>query len=175
MSCARNGHPQANDQATGNCWDVVRLALRALEREGIFRRGEGRGCLAQSPTVENVLHAVEVRGHLESLAARLMAQNPNRAVSGPQKPRPCARDRGLLRQNNLERGVDARRNRRKLSTVATDRKIVDCCTRMVSSQPFRPHRQVCRSNGDGMHGKTTLAAKGTFKYPQGPFPEAAFP
>ncbi len=56
----------------------VRLALRLLEREGIVRRGEGRGYLIQSPTVEDILQAVEVRGHLESLAARLMAQNPNR-------------------------------------------------------------------------------------------------
>ena len=39
---------------------------------------KGRGYLIQSPTVEDILQAVEVRGHLESLAARLMAQNPNR-------------------------------------------------------------------------------------------------
>ncbi len=57
----------------------VRLALRLLEREGVIRRGEGRGYLVQSPTVEGILQAVEVRGHLESLAARLMAQNPDRA------------------------------------------------------------------------------------------------
>lgn len=56
----------------------VRLALRLLEREGVIRRGEGRGYLVQSPTVEDILQAVEVRGHLESLAARLMAQNPDR-------------------------------------------------------------------------------------------------
>ena len=56
----------------------VRLALRLLEREGVIRRGEGRGYLVQCPTVEDILQAVEVRGHLESLAARLMAQNPNR-------------------------------------------------------------------------------------------------
>ena len=56
----------------------VRLALRLLEREGVIRRGEGRGYLVQSPTVEDILQAVEVRGHLESLAARLMAQRPNR-------------------------------------------------------------------------------------------------
>ena len=56
----------------------VRLALRLLEREGIIRRGEGRGYLVQSPTVDDILQAVEVRGHLESLAARLMAQKPDR-------------------------------------------------------------------------------------------------
>ena len=56
----------------------VRLALRLLEREGVIRRGEGRGYLVQSPTVEDILQAVEVRGHLESLAARLMAQSADR-------------------------------------------------------------------------------------------------
>ena len=57
----------------------VRLALRLLEREGVIRKGEGRGYLVQSPTVEDILQAVEVRGHLESLAARLMAQNSDRS------------------------------------------------------------------------------------------------
>ena len=55
----------------------VRLALRLLEREGVIRRGEGRGYRIQSPTVEDIIQAVEVRGHLESLAARLMAQSRN--------------------------------------------------------------------------------------------------
>lgn len=62
----------------------VRLALRLLEREGVIRRGEGRGYLVQSPTVEDILQAVQVRGHLESLAARLMALNPERHKMLPQ-------------------------------------------------------------------------------------------
>ncbi|GAB5449327.1 GntR family transcriptional regulator [Gymnodinialimonas sp.] len=56
----------------------VRLALRLLEREGVIRRGDGRGYIVMNPTVTDVLNAVQVRGHLESLAARLMAQSPNR-------------------------------------------------------------------------------------------------
>ena len=56
----------------------VRLALRMLEREGVIRKGEGRGYFVQSPTVSDILQAVQVRGHLESLAARLMAQSPGR-------------------------------------------------------------------------------------------------
>ena len=56
----------------------VRLALRLLEREGVIRRGEGRGYLVQGLTVDDILQAVEVRGHLESLAARLMAQHADR-------------------------------------------------------------------------------------------------
>ncbi|MEM8631113.1 MAG: GntR family transcriptional regulator, partial [Pseudomonadota bacterium] len=57
----------------------VRLALRLLEREGIVARGEGRGYKIQSPTIADIMQAVQVRGHLESLAARLMAQSPDRA------------------------------------------------------------------------------------------------
>jgi len=65
----------------------VRLALRLLEREGVIRRGEGRGYLVQSPTVADILQAVQVRGHLESLAARLMAQSPDRAKHLPEMAR----------------------------------------------------------------------------------------
>ncbi|MEM6728197.1 MAG: GntR family transcriptional regulator [Pseudomonadota bacterium] len=61
----------------------VRLALRLLEREGIVRRGEGRGYMIQSPSIGDILQAVQVRGHLESLAARLMAQAPDRHASLP--------------------------------------------------------------------------------------------
>ncbi|XYK79015.1 MAG: GntR family transcriptional regulator [Labrenzia sp.] len=56
----------------------VRLALRLLEREGLVSRGEGRGYIVQSPNVADILQAVQVRGHLESLAARLMAQEEDR-------------------------------------------------------------------------------------------------
>lgn len=56
----------------------VRLALRMLEHEGLIRRSEGRGYYVNAPKVADVLQAVLVRGHLESLAARLMAQSRGR-------------------------------------------------------------------------------------------------
>lgn len=56
----------------------VRLALRMLEHEGLIRRNEGRGYYVNAPKVNDILNAVQVRGHLESLAARLMAQSPDR-------------------------------------------------------------------------------------------------
>lgn len=65
----------------------VRLALRLLEREGIVRRGPGRGDRIQSPRIADILQAVQVRGHLESLAARLMAQSPDRAAFLPAMAR----------------------------------------------------------------------------------------
>jgi len=56
----------------------VRLALRLLEREGVVRRSVGRGYIIQSPTIDDVKQAVQVRGHLESFGARLMAQSESR-------------------------------------------------------------------------------------------------
>lgn len=61
----------------------VRLALRILESEGVIQRGKGRGYTVQSPTVTDIRQAVQVRGHLESLSARLMAQSPERAQHLP--------------------------------------------------------------------------------------------
>lgn len=62
----------------------VRLALRILESERVIQRGEGRGYIVRSPSVDDILQAVQVRGHLESLAARLMAQSPDRALHLPK-------------------------------------------------------------------------------------------
>jgi len=65
----------------------VRLALRILESEGLIQRGEGRGYAVQCPTVADIRQAVQVRGHLESLAARLMAQASDRDEHLPKMAR----------------------------------------------------------------------------------------
>ena len=59
----------------------VRLALRRLEQEGMIRKGDGRGYVVEEITVDDIRQAVQVRGHLESLAARLMAQRDNNQQS----------------------------------------------------------------------------------------------
>lgn len=61
----------------------VRLGLRTLESEDIIQRDEGRGYTVQSPSVGDIFQAVQVRRHLESLAARLMAQSPERTTYLP--------------------------------------------------------------------------------------------
>ena len=76
----------------------VRLALRLLESEGVIRRGQGRGYLVQSPTVDDIIQAVEVRGHLESLAARLLAQSPNRASYLPAMDRAIGEIRASIKE-----------------------------------------------------------------------------
>lgn len=83
----------------------VRMALRQLEREGIVQRGEGRGYIVFSPTVADIMQAVQVRGHLESLAARLMAQAPDRARHLPEMARAIETIDRLLRKGPLEDAV----------------------------------------------------------------------
>ena len=80
----------------------VRLALRLLEREGIILRGEGRGYKIASPTIADILQAVQVRGHLESLAARLMAQSPERAARLPAMAQAIEKIDGLIRLERLD-------------------------------------------------------------------------
>lgn len=80
----------------------VRLALRLLERENLLRRGEGRGYIVFSPTVQDILQAVQVRGHLESLAARLMAQSEERAQHLPHMANAIETIDKLLRLGTMD-------------------------------------------------------------------------
>jgi len=52
----------------------VRLAFRSLEQEGLLRKGEKRGYLVREFTENDVQCALEVRGALEGLAARRLAE-----------------------------------------------------------------------------------------------------
>ena len=53
---------------------LVRLALAELEREGLVRRAPGRGYRVRSFTLDEVADAIDVRGELEGMAARLCAE-----------------------------------------------------------------------------------------------------
>ena len=57
----------------------VRTALRALEQEGLVVRIGARGYAARGPTHRQVGGAVEVRGVLEGLAARKVAERADHA------------------------------------------------------------------------------------------------
>ena len=74
----------------------IRLALRRLELGGIIARNQGRGYVVRAPTIADILQAVEVRGHLESLAARLMALAPDRHTYLPEMARAIAKYEKLL-------------------------------------------------------------------------------
>jgi GntR family transcriptional regulator of vanillate catabolism len=61
-------------QALGVSRTPVRLALRTLEQEGLLEKSGARGVVVRSFSHEDVLCAVEVRGVLEGLAARRLAE-----------------------------------------------------------------------------------------------------
>lgn len=52
----------------------VRLAFRTLEQEGLLQRSGGRGYLVREFSQDDVLSGLEVRGVLEGLAARRVAE-----------------------------------------------------------------------------------------------------
>jgi len=52
----------------------VRLAFRSLEQEGLLQKGEKRGFLIRQFTAHDVQCALEVRGALEGLAVRRLAE-----------------------------------------------------------------------------------------------------
>lgn len=80
----------------------VRLALRRLEQEGMIRKGEGRGYVVEEITVEGIKQAVQVRGHLESLAARLMAQANNQVQDLDRMALAIERIEALIDQGSLD-------------------------------------------------------------------------
>lgn len=102
----------------------IRLALRLLERERLIRRGEGRGYRVFSPTVDEILQAVQVRGHLESLAARLMAQSETRAQSLPQMARAIDSISEVLRDGVMD---DAARRKAQAANRAFHTTILEAC------------------------------------------------
>ena len=80
----------------------VRLAFRSLEKEGLLQKGEKRGFLVRAFSDQDVECAVEVRGVLEGLAARRLAE---RGLSEPVATSlgACVREgRELLAKGFLE-------------------------------------------------------------------------
>ena len=53
----------------------VRMALKLLHSEGLLTKSDGRGYLARQFSEESMLHAAEVHGVLEGLAAQRMARS----------------------------------------------------------------------------------------------------
>src|SRR5688500_12134333 len=53
----------------------VRLALGALEREGLVSASDSGGYFMRRFTPKEIQDAIDVRGHLEGMAARLLAEH----------------------------------------------------------------------------------------------------
>lgn len=60
----------------------VRIAFRTLEQEGLLRKGNRRGYTVRAITPTEIADAIEVRGVLEGLAARLASE---RGISLPAR------------------------------------------------------------------------------------------
>ncbi|MEX0624127.1 GntR family transcriptional regulator [Saccharospirillum sp.] len=54
----------------------VRMAFRVLEQEGLLERSGKKGFVVRSISQEDVVCGIEIRGVLEGLAARRMAEKP---------------------------------------------------------------------------------------------------
>ena len=86
----------------------VRTALRTLEQEGLVMRLGARGFAARGPTAPQITDAIEVRGVLEGLAARIVASQAN-PPQFAQKLEACLADgeklfaKGHLEDVDLER------------------------------------------------------------------------
>lgn len=61
-------------RARGVSRTPVRHALRALEQEGLVHRFPRRGYRVRSFSIDEIADAIEVRGELEAMAARLQAE-----------------------------------------------------------------------------------------------------
>lgn len=102
----------------------VRLALRTLESEGVIQRGEGRGYRVQIPTVADILQAVQVRGHLESLAARLMAQAADREEHLPKMAHAIKTIEDLLETGRIDEPLI---HKMRAQNAVFHSTILDCC------------------------------------------------
>lgn len=65
---------EAAAEALGVSRTPIRYALATLEQEGLLRRLPRRGYRVRSFTVDEVTDAIEVRGELEGMAARQLAE-----------------------------------------------------------------------------------------------------
>lgn len=86
----------------------VRLAFRTLEQEGLLQRAGKRGFMVREFTDADVLCAVEVRGVLEGLAARRLAEQGLSADLDAELQVWIQKGRELLAKGYLEeRDIDA--------------------------------------------------------------------
>lgn len=98
----------------------VRLAFRTLEQEGLLQRAGKRGFMVREFTEADVLCAVEVRGVLEGLAARRLAEQGLSPTLAEELTVWIQKGRELLAKGYLEeRDVDvwSELNRRFHETI----------------------------------------------------------
>ena len=91
-------------QALGVSRTPVRLAFRTLEQEGLLEKTGKRGLVVRAFTAADVLCAVEVRGALEGLAARRLAEAGMDAELAARLQRCLDEGEALLAKDRLAEG-----------------------------------------------------------------------
>lgn len=86
----------------------VREALGVLENEGLVLTEPTRGCRVREFSLKDIIDAIEVRGVLESLAARAVAARPLPAQVRTQLMECLARGDALLDRGQLGEGDEKR-------------------------------------------------------------------
>lgn len=76
---------------------LARLAMSALEHEGLLVREPNRGSRIRSFTIDQIADAVEVRGELEGMAARLVAERGLDAETDAKLEALLVRSEAMLR------------------------------------------------------------------------------
>lgn len=80
---------------------LARLAMGALEREGLLVREPRRGFRVRSFSLEDIAGAIEVRGELEAMAARKLAEHGLTPDQHARLERPLAETDRILAQGTV--------------------------------------------------------------------------
>ena len=83
---------------------LARLAMGAMEREGLLVREPRRGFRVRSFSLDDIAGAIEVRGELEAIAARKLAERGLTAAQDARLERPLAETDRILAQGTVTVG-----------------------------------------------------------------------
>ena len=126
----------------------LRIALTELEKEGLLERLPSRGFRVRAFTVDEIGDAVDVRGVLEGMAARLLAERGARPRCWRswsrrwKKAASCWRRRGWIRTPRWTRAPGARSTGAFTKSCARPPATARCCRRWNTTTrrrwPARP-------------------------------------
>ncbi len=140
---------------------LARLAMSALETEGLLLRLPNRGSRVRAFSLLEIADAIEVRGELEAMAARLLAERGLPEVEGAILQSCVERAESLLTQ-----GVTTQSQRQEwvaMNQAFHDAMIAGCGNRaialavhQVSLLPLASASSIIFDLGDSAHGATQL-------------------
>lgn len=93
---------EAVARALGLSRTPARIAMATLEREGLLVRTPRRGYRVRSFTIDEVAGAIDVRGELEAMAARLVAERGLEAAIAARLAAALARSEAIVERSALD-------------------------------------------------------------------------